>query len=433
MLRTFYGDTVLSADWTGEYEEKSAQWFELFLDLIMVAACSNVAEGLKDDLSLRGAAAFVLLCLMYASSWHLYTHFNARFSESSLLHYGFLYVLLIGLSGMVLSSEPGRGFTIGLLCIRAALFCMNLSVFWSLPHVRGKAGADMSMGLVAMTLFGIALWIDRPSVTIGVYLASLFLETFLGVALVRFAKRPGTYVAMNIDHVNEREGCLVMVALGESVVSTVINSRGTDLPLAYYIAMSLSLLIIFALAIFYFATKPPRAMHAMRRSIGAGFTYSILHYLLLPTLLAIGVGTKLVSDAVRHDQELSPTSLWVLYGSISLALLIMLLVRLLHYGGRQPAPTDPLLVQRIKYVWWGVCALSPICPPIVAGILEAVASDGGVDPIMALACAAAIILSWLVSETAVMHSLRALGYGYSEALHATANLESRAPLLVVKH
>ncbi|KDO21992.1 hypothetical protein SPRG_12851 [Saprolegnia parasitica CBS 223.65] len=412
MLRTFYGDAALSADWTGEYEEKSAQWFELFLDLIMVAACSNVAEGLKDDLSLRGAAAFVLLCLMYASSWHLYTHFNARFSESSLLHYGFLYVLLVGLGGMVLASEPGRGFTIGLVCIRAALLCMNLSVFWSLPNVRGKAGADMSISLLAMTLFAFALYVDHPTVTIGVYLASLFLETLGGVTLVRFAKRPDMYVAMNIDHVDDREGCLVMVALGESVVSTVINSRGTDLPSAYY---------------------PQREMHAMRRSITTGFTYSMLHYLLLPTLLAIGVGTKLVSEAVRHNQELAPTSIWVLFGSISLALCIMLLVRLLHYGGRQPAPTDPLLVQRIKYVWWGVCALSPICPPVVAYILQAVATDGGVDPITALACAAAIILSWLVSETAVMHSLRALGYGYSDALHETTTHESRAPLLVVKH
>ncbi|KDO24885.1 hypothetical protein SPRG_09529 [Saprolegnia parasitica CBS 223.65] len=415
------GDAALSADWTGEYEEKSAQWFELFLDLIMVAACSNVAEGLKDDLSLRGAAAFVLLCLMYASSWHLYTHFNARFSESSLLHYGFLYVLLIGLGGMVLASEPGRGFTIGLVCIRAALLCMNLSVFWSLPNVRGKAGADMSISLLVMTLFAFALYVDYPTVTIGAYLTSLVLETLGGVALVRFANRPDMDVAMNIDHVDDREGCLVMVALGESVVSTVMHRRGTDLPSAYYVAMALSLLVIFSLAIFYFAAKPQREMHAMRRSIATGLTYS---------LLAIGVGTKLVSEAVRQNQELAPTSLWVLFGSMSLAFCIMLLVRLLHYGGRQ---TDPLRVQRIKYVWWGVCALSPICPPVVAYILQAVATDGGVDPITALACAAAIILSWLVSETAVMHSLRVLGYGYSDALHETTTLESRASLLVVTH
>ncbi|OQR93873.1 hypothetical protein ACHHYP_02129 [Achlya hypogyna] len=413
MLRTFYGSAELSADWTGEYEEKSAQWFELFLDLIMVAACSNVAEGFKDDLTVAGFLEFILLCLMYSSSWHLYTHFNARFSETSLLHYSFLYLLLMGLGSMVLASEPGYRFTIGLVSIRIAMVLMNSSVICSLPEARAKARIDIALGVIAITLFISALVIDTHTWTIAVYLLTLVLETLAAFVVARCF--PGSFVAMNIDHVDEREGCMVMVALGESVVSAFINSRGADLPAHFYMATCLSLLVIFSLAIFYFATKPPRAMHAMRRSVYSGFAYSLMHYALLPTLLATGVGTKLVSEAVLKATPLSSNALWVLYGSISLALLEMLVIRLLHYWGRQPAPSDPIDVKRIKYAWWAICAVSPLCPLGIALIFE-VANPRGVAPISALVGAAAVVLFWLVSETSVMHCLRVLGYGYSGTL-----------------
>ncbi|KAH9052427.1 hypothetical protein Ae201684P_001608 [Aphanomyces euteiches] len=92
MLRTFSSRPELSADWNGNYEEKSAQWFELFVDLIMVSACSNVAEKLKDDLSHHGLLNFLLIFTLYVSSWQKYTFFNARFSEDSFVHYSMLYV-----------------------------------------------------------------------------------------------------------------------------------------------------------------------------------------------------------------------------------------------------------------------------------------------------------------------------------------------------
>ncbi|OQS06567.1 hypothetical protein THRCLA_01388 [Thraustotheca clavata] len=414
--------------WSGEYEEKSAEWFELFLDLIMVAACSNVADGLKEDLSFNGWVQFFVLCFMYSSSWHLYTHFNGRFSETSLLHYVFLYLLLIGLGGMVLASEPGARFTIGLILIRVALLCMNTSVYWSLPQARAKASMDMALDTAAIILFVCALYVDSHTFTLTVYALAAVQQTVFAIIFSQLSCLVQNRIPMNIDHVDEREGCMVMVALGESVVSAVINSRQIEqeLPTRFYAAMQLSLLIIFSLAIFYFAAKPPREMHAMRRSVFTGFGYSVLHYFLLPTLLAIGVGTKLVSYSVLHSLPLSSTALWILFCSISLALLEMLLIRLMHYWGRQPAPTDPEPIRKIKFIWWGVCAFSPLFPLIAAYILEAAT---GVDPIIALIVAASIIMVWLISETAVMHSLRCRGYGYTDVLPKKRESEERKNLL----
>ncbi|OQS06570.1 hypothetical protein THRCLA_01392 [Thraustotheca clavata] len=276
----------------------------------MVAACSNVANGFKEYLSLHGWLQFIVICFTYSAAWHAYTHFNARFSETSLLHYVFLYILLIGLGSMVLASEPGPTFTIGLILIRVALLCMNASVYMSLPQGRVKARTDLVFDFIVTVFSVVALSVDSFTFTIVVYAATSVCQILFALFVAKFSWFASSCIPINFDHVADREGSLVMVALGESVVSAVINSRQHEheLPTKFYAAMQLSVLIIFALAIFYFATRPPRDMHAMRRSVNTGAAFTALHFILLPTLLAVGVGIKLVSEAVLHHESLSKTA-----------------------------------------------------------------------------------------------------------------------------
>ncbi|CAK4088866.1 unnamed protein product [Aphanomyces euteiches] len=412
MLRSVWSQPSLSADWSGDYDEKSAEWFELFLDLLMVTACSSVAETLKEDLTLHGWIYFVFLTSAYTVSWTLYTGFHARFNEKSLLHYLFLYVWLVGLGGMVLAGEPGVTFTIGLILIRAAQLMMYSAVYFLLRRARPQAFIDIVFLSVNLGILCISLLLPS-SWTIPCYVVVLLLEAFgrLIVAERQWFLKPGHSLPANIDHMNERYGCLVMVVLGESIVSIIINFHDPALlTLRVFFMMHLALLVIFSMALFYFTIQPPREFHAMRRSRYTGIAFGWMHLPLFPSLLAIGVSLKLVTAAVLADKPLLASHTWWLFSSIAASMAIMVIIRLLHFGGRHPSSFDPIHIKRIKYVWWAVICASPLFPLICAASLVSASGDS-IDPIHALVVATAFNVAWILAESAMMHQLLKLGYG----------------------
>ncbi|KAF0694303.1 Aste57867_14815 [Aphanomyces stellatus] len=414
MMRTFMSQPSLSADWSGEYEEKSAQWFELFLDLIMVAACSNVTEKLKEDLSFHGFLYFVLLTTAYTMTWMLFTNFHARFNEKSLLHYAYLYLLLSGLGGMVLAGEPGAAFTIGMLLARVSILFMYITIYVLLPKVRPNVFTDISV--VAMSSLTLVISLALPeSWTMPSYILAMTFES-AGRLVVGQLRTQAVIpmeihrIPLNIDHFNERVGCLVMVSLGEAVVSAIINFDKPELlTTRFFFMMQLALLVLFSTAMFYFTIQPVRDFHALRRSAVTGIVFAWLHYLLVPTLLSIGVGLKFTTAAVLVGVPLSSADVWLLFGGIAATLLVMLGLRLCHFGGRQPAPTDPELAKRIKYAWWVVVGVSPIFPLVCAAALVASSPDDSIDPIHALVLAAVFNLVWILIETAMMNRLVEMG------------------------
>ena len=61
--RVFYRVPNQSADFDDEYEERAAQWFELFVDLILVVAWTNVTDALFES----EEGTLYSLCLLYTS------------------------------------------------------------------------------------------------------------------------------------------------------------------------------------------------------------------------------------------------------------------------------------------------------------------------------------------------------------------------------
>ena len=82
-------------------QEKGAEWSELFMDLILVAACSNIADGLKEDLSWDGLYTFLSIFAPVTSMWHINTSFNTRFNDKSVVYMVLLFGHIVGFAGMV--------------------------------------------------------------------------------------------------------------------------------------------------------------------------------------------------------------------------------------------------------------------------------------------------------------------------------------------
>lgn len=64
-MRYLWTPPTLFQDWDEEYEERAAAWWELFVDLVLVAACSNIADGFKEDPTSAGFGLFALQLLVY--------------------------------------------------------------------------------------------------------------------------------------------------------------------------------------------------------------------------------------------------------------------------------------------------------------------------------------------------------------------------------
>ena len=75
--RKLVGAPILLQDWDSEAEEGAAKYWELFLDLLMVAAASAVADGLKEDPTLSGVRDFLILnSPLYQWFDTVHTHHN---------------------------------------------------------------------------------------------------------------------------------------------------------------------------------------------------------------------------------------------------------------------------------------------------------------------------------------------------------------------
>jgi low temperature requirement protein LtrA len=58
--RYLVGKPVLLQDWDEEAEEGSVQHWELFLDLLLVAAASAIADEFQENLTLHGFLEFAV-------------------------------------------------------------------------------------------------------------------------------------------------------------------------------------------------------------------------------------------------------------------------------------------------------------------------------------------------------------------------------------
>ncbi|OQR99486.1 hypothetical protein ACHHYP_06009 [Achlya hypogyna] len=336
MLRTFRSRPTLSANQHGDYEEKVAQWFELFLDLLFVGACASVAASLEEDLTWAGVGDFVFNFTQYMAGWLLYTNFVSRFDEPSFYHCGFLFVLLGGFGGIVLGGSPGVAFTTGLLLVRVSIMAMYVNIYVRLPETRQQVWLDLLLLLCAIIALSVALSVEHPRIWYGAVLA---IEIPLrGVWMVKqWLFSNGIRIYVNIDHANERATNLVLVALGEAVLAATQNYADAKVVTPRFsLCMLLSLLLSFGMAMFYNTTQPPRHFHALKRSAWTAFFFYMVHFVLWPSLVALGVGTQFIKHTVLHSGHLNKDEVWVLLGSLALGMLCVLWLRVLHYGGRQP-------------------------------------------------------------------------------------------------
>jgi low temperature requirement protein LtrA len=412
--RRLFGETILLQDWDRLADEGAAQYWELFLDLLLVAAASCLADQYKED---ENFGEFVQFYLILVNGWALYTHhITSRFEDASLAHSMLLFVFFVGFgySSVNVGLEHASAFAAGALLQRVSVLIMLANTAYCLPRARYFCGVLAILIGFAMIGLGVACWGGERMALTGLLIAAI-IESFGEAIMSRFIDGH-RLVPVNIEHTKDRLGALELVMLGETALSVTLTYRevvaredivhGTEND--YYWVLGLSFLLIFMFTLLLFHMQPAPSEHAFRRSRYHGVGVFLAHKILGLCLLAVGVSIKLVVDAVLLQEDLLMFGYRLMGWGSGSALFLLFVIRYLHHGGKtelrfgnkvwvhgQNPDTD-----RVAALWWWTIGIAWLLPFV--GIATGVTTR---DPLSATTMHAALLFLLCLIESFYSHTI----------------------------
>jgi low temperature requirement protein LtrA len=378
VLRRLYRPPRATTDWKPDYDEHEAGWWELFVDLTLVVAWSGATDALyESDGSLQALLYFFLAVNTIQCGWLLQMLYSTRFdhAEESLAYSAELFLFILGLAGMAIhvdEAECVKQFTACMLLQRLSLLFMYGSATKALKRRQQHMGIITAILAVAVALCT-AVVLTQPEAFTPFVTVAWFLIIALEMPADIYANKivpKADFIPVNIDHLVERQGAFIMICLGESLLSAMINYG--SLPEAarnmeFYLTLSIVLLLSFSIGHLHYGIAPSREASAYRNEQWRGYTVYFATCALATSILLIGVGVKHCMHAVVYNSGvMSPENTWLLCTNVSLTLLLILILRVGHYWGKQPTPVDSPKGRRIKYVWWATVAAWPVVPLVIA-------------------------------------------------------------------
>jgi low temperature requirement protein LtrA len=359
-------------------EERHATWFELFFDLVFVAAVSQLGAALAREPSAAGFARFAALFVIVLWAWVLYTLYANRFDTDDLIYRlaksgGMLAIAAVAVNiHDAMEGDGGTvGFAIGYVALRAFLIALYAR---ARRHVSGPAHTLSDIYIVGY------------SATTALWLVSIFVPgparyVLWGVAMVidlliptrAWAALKGATVA--ISHLTERFGIFFIIVLGESVVATVAGVAELEFTAMSWIVAGICFVIALCLWWAYFDLADTSVVG--RGALGLVFVYA--HFPLLAGVAAFGDGTRLaITEATRSG--LGAGTRWALAGGVAA---FALSLAALHLGAEWTSLRDRSFLGRV-----GLAAVA----------VALAAAGGGIAPLVFVALLAVAVVATLLVD-----------------------------------
>jgi low temperature requirement protein LtrA len=277
---------------------RRVHWLELFFDLVMVAYIGQIAHTMHGDPSWIDAVAFTAFL---AAAWWAWVNamitmnlFGARITPSLVLG---VTIAMIAIGVMAAAVPEALGD-------RAAAFAIGnavIRVVWAVPWFTKRRiigvpwWRPMLYSVLPAVLWLVSVWIAQPwqyllwAIAVAI---EIVLLSFMG------GQRTWLREALDVDHLVERVGLLVVIVFGESILAVI-----TELDGHWTIVSGLIAVIGFAavsmLAGIYFGYATPAVEAGLRRLQVQGSVSGLrdavmyLPFLLVAgvTLFAAGLGT----------------------------------------------------------------------------------------------------------------------------------------------
>lgn len=304
-------------------DKHSVSWLELFYDLIYVVVIAKLAHlvtyGHDGHIGLNEFIVFIALFVPVWWAWTGHALYATRFYDDSVID----RVLTLGQMFLVTMMSlyindafngEGQMFAIIYGSIRALLVVMYLRVYYSNKEMR-----PVTSCLASGFSIGALLWL------VSAFLPTTLMYTFWAVGLLIDFATPFRCrsllkkVSVHKHHLPERFGLLVIILLGESVVSLTSALTPQDMSLDILFIAFLGFISLSAIWWHYFEVIERVVIN---KELGAA-------HLLIYGHLPIFIGLALFASAIRQNivGNLAPSDVALLFSvGITLYLLPVLLI-----------------------------------------------------------------------------------------------------------
>lgn len=317
-------------------EASQANWMELFFDLVFVALIGQLAEGLRTHAAFTELGIFLAL---FASVWWTWVNLtftsNIKSGLSRRAMAGFVLAAMAGVGVLAVAAPEAVGelawlFAVGNAAVRAVLLALWVRRSWT-------TGLGARIRLLTYNGGTAILWLVSAFLPAPVdyvlWAAAILIEIVLLV--VTAPSMLERFRTINLDHLAERFGTLVIITLGECVLSIVTTLSEEPLPLPAVVAgMGLVTTAGLAWSLFIYGVDTMRSglekLVADKDSRGIVETFAFLPFLLVAGIMALAGA---LSVAIREPMlTLPPVSAVSLGAGVALVYTANAIISA-RYGG----------------------------------------------------------------------------------------------------
>ncbi len=297
--------------------EKKATWLELFYDLIFVAAFIQLGNGLSQNATPAGYAAFFAMFAPLWISWTGFTFYENRYTVDDFLHRVVVLLQMFAVAGMAISAPTVlEGKTVA-FSAAAGVSQLLVVVMYARSSAQASEAKSYSRHWGGVFALAGALWIGSAFVRGPLVFAMWAFATVLVLAspLSRQSRALQERFPIDFEHLGERYALLTLIVLGESFVKVLSSLAATGAGLSLYLQAGSVLLITCGLWWVYFDDV---AGSHVRKGRAQWIIWLYSHLPLQVGITAVGVALK---KAVYFGWDApAPTAYrWLLAGSLALA------------------------------------------------------------------------------------------------------------------
>lgn len=289
-------------------EDESSQrvgWFELFYDLVVVAAVAILGKVLIKTPDVQTTALVATALLVLFAIWLLTTISHGMFTWDDPIRRAAVLAQMALLSVAALSiGKQGLPNWIGFLAAAGAMLTI-VFIFTRHRRMAGPAqevnGLIVKLSMAAVIAFALSsvasVWLNSEQATI---VAPIILLIAAGIVLIpvitRLAALLASGQAVDPHHLQERFGLFVIIVLGESLIGLLaaLAGKGT-IPNPMYFA--LTFLVAFSIWSIYFNGILPFGVPSSVNRLRAWLACHVL------LVLAIVVTAVEFADLTLNDAE----------------------------------------------------------------------------------------------------------------------------------
>lgn len=352
--------------------ERRATWFELFCDLVFVAAVGEVTHRVGEHPtpgSVAGAAAlFVPLWWV----WVIYTVAANRFDPDSTAHRIQVICGMFAVAGIaVFAGHVGRtsGADIGFVACYLAARAVIAFMYWRGGRVDPRLGA-VGRTFALGSAVSAALWLTGLVATDGTARYTLWVLAVLWeLAWPFLTNRTTSATAHDADHLTERFGLFTIIVIGEVVLGLtrgLANSARPEANTAVTGAAAFAVCAGLWWTYFNASTMRPGSHARIETVTHLRHLYVYGH---LPAQLGVAVAGAAVGIAVGGtDRHMGTATAWCVLGGVALYFASTALIRAAFTGIGERA-----VIYRLAFAA-AIPALMPLAPVLpVWGLLGALA------------------------------------------------------------